>query len=534
MKAFSRRTTAVILSVIMILSCFAGLSFSSGAITTGDYTYYVRDDGTLSVTKYEGDGTAVTVPSEIDGKIVTQLYIAFKSNQTVESVIIPDTVTEIGYQTFKGCTSLKNVSIPDSVTEIAAEAFAGCTAITEIKLPDSVKAVGYFAFGNCESLTDVNIPNGVELIDENTFEGCTSLENIELPDSVTEISAQAFFGCKNLKSMEIPDSVTELGYQIFGECERLESITIPAGVENIGMYAFGGCLNLKEINVDGENEKYKSIDGVLFSKNETELISYPGGRDGEYSIPDSVTIIYPYSFLSCSGLTGVSIPDGIKEIYFGTFSNCSSLSDVDLPNGLQGISEMAFLGCTSLKSLSIPDTVEGIGEYAFLNCDNLKHVKIPDSVTYIGNYALGFHATENEDFSKIDGFVICASAGSAAQTYANENSINFVDINACIHENTEIKNKKDASCTEDGYSGDKFCVICETKLEAGEKTDALGHVDENGDGICDRCSDRISENKSCGCICHKNGFMKFIYKIFRFFWRIFGIRKSCDCGQLHY
>ncbi len=534
MKSCSRRTTAVILSVIMILSCFAGLSFSSGAITSGDYTYYVLDDGTLSVTKYEGSDTEVSVPSEIDGKTVTDISYTFMNCTFLTSVTIPDSVTKIGSQTFMRCSSLKNVSIPNSVTEIRDRAFNQCASLEKISVPDSVKTIEYLAFGNCVSLTDINIPNDIEVIDENIFEGCTALESIEIPDSVTEISGQAFYRCKSLKNVEIPDSVTKLGYQAFGECASLKSITIPANVSELGMYIFEGCTSLNEINVDDGNEKYKSIDGVLFNKTETEIISYPGGRSGEYTIPDSVTVIYPCSFLSCSGLTGVSIPESVREIYSAAFFDCSSLSHVSLPNGLKGISEMAFMGCTSLESISIPDTVEGIGEDAFLNCCNLKNIKIPDSVTYIGERALGFYIAENKEFLTIDGFVICASAGSAAQTYADDNSIKFVDVNECGHEDTVIKNAKDASCSENGYSGDIFCVICETEIKAGEKTDALGHIDENGDGICDRCSEQISENKSCGCICHKNGFMKFIYKIFRFFWRIFGIRKSCNCGQLHY
>ena len=93
----------------------------------------------------------------------------------------------------------------------------------------------------------------------------------------------------------------------------------------------------------------------------------------------------------------------------------------------------------------------------------------------------------------------------------------------------------EATCEKDGYSAHKLCKICgETE---GKTTEAkTGHNDKDGDGKCDDCNRVPTENgKSCGCICHKtSGIMKIFYKILNFFWKLFKISKSCDCGNVHW
>lgn len=98
----------------------------------------------------------------------------------------------------------------------------------------------------------------------------------------------------------------------------------------------------------------------------------------------------------------------------------------------------------------------------------------------------------------------------------------------------------DATCDTDGHSGYYECTQCATgKTEPDAVFKATGHADKNGDGKCDSCNGEIYDDgdktKSCGCICHKdNWFMQLIYKIVRFFWKLFKIGKSCDCGFVHY
>ncbi|MDD7354113.1 MAG: hypothetical protein PUG93_03115, partial [Oscillospiraceae bacterium] len=108
--------------------------------------------------------------------------------------------------------------------------------------------------------------------------------------------------------------------------------------------------------------------------------------------------------------------------------------------------------------------------------------------------------------------------------------------NVCSHpeEDKDICNKKEPSCTENGYSGDIVCTKCGTVLEKGDETPALGHFDNDKDGICDRCKEVMPAVENCGCICHDDGLGGFLYKIIKIIWRIFGVKKICACGVAHY
>ncbi len=89
----------------------------------------------------------------------------------------------------------------------------------------------------------------------------------------------------------------------------------------------------------------------------------------------------------------------------------------------------------------------------------------------------------------------------------------------------------DGTCTEDGYVV-RMCIFCnETQKEI--TSIATGHIDEDSDGYCDKCGEKLKTD--CSCICHKdNAFSRFFYKLFRILWKIFRINKSCDCGAAHY
>ena len=116
-----RRTISKIMSVIMVLSCFAGMTFSVGAETSGDYEYEVLDDGTVSITKYNGSDSDVTIPTEIDGAEVNQL------GNTVNSIFSTSSV------------SVKNVKISDGIKTIQKKAFYNCTSLESVLLSDTIE-----------------------------------------------------------------------------------------------------------------------------------------------------------------------------------------------------------------------------------------------------------------------------------------------------------------------------------------------------------------------------------------------------------
>ncbi len=230
---------------------------------------------------------------------------------------------------------------------------------------------------------------------EVTITGCDeSAVSVSIPSTivdlpVTKISEWAISNCKSLTSITIPNSMTNIGYNAFRECSSLTSITIPNSVMNIGNVeygAFSGCEKLTEINVDSENQYYKSIDGVLFSKDGTKLIDYPAGKEStSYEIPYGVTTICGFAFDRCKNLNYITIPNSMNSIGYSTFSNCSNLKSINIPDSIIEIGGFAFDGCSNLTNITIPNSVTSIGDAVFFECSNLKNITLPNSITKFGN-----------------------------------------------------------------------------------------------------------------------------------------------------
>ncbi|HXR04663.1 MAG TPA: leucine-rich repeat domain-containing protein, partial [Verrucomicrobiae bacterium] len=186
----------------------------------------------------------------------------------------------------------------------------------------------------------------------------------------------------------IPNSVTNIGSGAFQACASLTAVYIPAGVTSVGNAAFIDCPSLTAITVDALNSCYSSVDGVLFDKNQTMLIAYPGGQAGSYTIPNGVTSIGYETFWNSTGLTSITIPNSVTSIGARAFDGCSSLTSITIPDSVTSIGEEAFEYCSSLASVMIGSSVTSIGNYAFCACPSLTGLTVPNGVTSIGQEAL--------------------------------------------------------------------------------------------------------------------------------------------------
>lgn len=146
------------------------------------------------------------------------------TDSTLEDIVIPPGVTEIGSFAFADSTALKNVKIPPTVSSIGQQAFSYCTSLSNIDIPN-LDLLGYQAFYYCTSLRSIDL-SGCTLknIYRSTFDHCTSLETVILPDSVEFIDNGVFFNCSALKSIELPSNITTINKDAFAFCESLTNI----------------------------------------------------------------------------------------------------------------------------------------------------------------------------------------------------------------------------------------------------------------------------------------------------------------------
>ena len=280
--------------------------------TVGQYIFY--DSGTeIYLVKYVGSDTEITLPEYDGGKEYGVWQYAFCDNDTIISVLIPDSVTSIGDGAFRDCSSLKSIEIPDAVTSIGDYVFCGCKSLTNIEMPDSITSIGEEAFHACESLTSIEIPDSVTSIGGDGFSGCTSLTSVEIPDSVISIGDGAFYHCKSLKSVKIGNSVTSIGYAAFGGCESLTSINIPDSVTSIAEETFSDCTSLTSID-----------------------------------ILDSVTSIGDFAFNGCTSLRCIVMGDSVTSVGDAAFRDCTALEYIYIPTLVSILGNDAFKGCSSL------------------------------------------------------------------------------------------------------------------------------------------------------------------------------------------
>ena len=378
MRTKVKKLTSVILAAVMMLGILTIAPLTVSAATYGDFEYTAYN-GTIAITGYTGSAESVEVPSKINGKMVTDIrYDAFAKCLKLKNVVLNKGIETIGFRAFKECINLENVTIPDSVKTIDTGAFARCYKLKKIIIPDSVQSLGNGAFYKCINLTQVNIPNGVKTIPGYFYAQGYADETV---------AAGCFQDCRSIKNIIIPSSVSTIKESAFSGCTSLSSVFIGSGVKELDKRGFYGCDSLAEITVDEKNANYSSLDGVLFNKDKTNIVIYPNGKKGTYSLPNKVTKISSYAFCNCSGLTSVTIPNSVTSIGDSAFSGCTGLTNITIPNSVTSIEGSAFSGCTGLTNIMIPNSVTSIEGSAFSGCAGLTNIMIPNSVTSIGGSA---------------------------------------------------------------------------------------------------------------------------------------------------
>lgn len=294
--------------LLLLIPLLPMMMYADGVEIDGIYYELITKIGEAKVIKkptylndYKGN---VVIPESVsyNGKQYNVSSIesyAFASSY-VTSIVIPQSVTNIGECAFRECQGLTTVNIPNGVKSIGREAFLHCS-ITSITIPRNVESIGQFPFVFCDNLQSIKVESDNKYYDSR--ENCNAIiekssntlisgcMNTIIPNSIKKIGILAFQGCSGLKSITIPSSVKIIEDNAFDECV-LESITLSEGLNTIGKCVFRG------------------------SKITTIVI------------PNSVTSIGDAAFGNCDNLTTINIGENVKKIGSCTFSNCKEITDV--------------------------------------------------------------------------------------------------------------------------------------------------------------------------------------------------------------
>jgi hypothetical protein len=334
-------------SLIQICTLLAGLLLPAVAQAQFKFT---TNSGAITITGYTGAGGAVIIPAATNGYPVgsIQYYTFLQSSLT--SVIIPDSITNIGLQAFSDCTYLKNITVDaanPSYSSLDGVLFdkAQVTLLQfpaglggSYTLPTSVTTIGQYSFTYSASVTNIILLNSVTNIGQYAFYNCTGLANITLPNTLISIGGFAFGYC-GLTNVIVPNSLSSIGASVFQNCSSLASVTIPNSVTSIGGDAF-------------------AMDSLM---------------------------------------SAVMIPNSVTNIGNAAFAYCSSLTNITIGNGLISIGNSAFYSCTSLTSVTIPSRVTSIGYNAFGSCASLLAVyfqgNTPSLVPPVAYVFYGVNAT---------------------------------------------------------------------------------------------------------------------------------------------
>lgn len=414
---------------------FNEFTFSSCYTSFKMKNLYVSEDNQ----NYWSDGKALYTK---DKSVLIHMF-----NCQTESYTVNKDTKIIESNAFSNFDKLKKLTLPDGLQEIKKSAFKNCSKLAEIVGIEKVKISSGTLFSTAFYKTapiivigttfvrfnalekNFVIPDGITRIDNNAFlcdKNNDSLTEVVIPGSVKVIGDRAFKGRKNLSKVTISEGVESIGNDAFEGCDSLSEIEIPSSVIELGANAFPSyktdwkgnlsSSSFSAVNVSPENEVFKSVDGILYSKDEKTLIKVPVNCNiKEFRAGELLETIGESAFAGNNHIQRVVLTPNVKTISSKAFSDCYSLEEINLENVAEiesdafsdckklreadisatHIKPHSFEGCESLSSVTLRNT-KTIDEYAFYQCKTLTDITLPEGLIAIGN-----HAFEDCGLSKV-------------------------------------------------------------------------------------------------------------------------------------
>lgn len=429
----SRKTRIFLLPIILcaavaLLLSVGGCSRESGIPTPAEVIKSLRfkpyGEG-YEITEYSGSFAELEIPSVYKGKPVLRIDDGvFAENYRLETVLIPESVIEIGANAFSSCCSLERLHIYGGAV-IGDSSFEGCFNLSKVNM-GSVARIGNAAFKGCADLRAVELPHTLTRIEDSAFEYCLDLTEVNFPDSLTYIGAYAFRNCDlksvqlgsgtlevgdfafssnditqldlggavrlgdsafyymQLKKLILPDTLKSIGNGTFSAC-KVQDLHIGGGLDEFDYDVFSGFSEVEKITVSPDNTRLTVNDGVLFSADMTRLLLYPTLDERKtYTVPDNVAEIGDSAFSSALNLTSVSMPESLRLINDYAFLGCHGIEEMIIPEGVSEIGVQSISFCGSLTHLQLPESLRIIRKDAFFYNSSLTEIDLPGGIEFLG------------------------------------------------------------------------------------------------------------------------------------------------------
>ncbi|MBR2836411.1 MAG: leucine-rich repeat domain-containing protein [Coriobacteriales bacterium] len=239
---------AFIAAVIVLCAVFA-VPLGMAGEASGDFTYEINDEGTITLTAYTGSDSNPVIPQEIDGVSVTHIgESCFSGLLCINKVHIPEGIVSVGDYAFECCNLLQKVYFPDSLISIGDGAFSGCNHLVLADMQDGIESIGRGAFLYCSALVNLDLPANLKTLGDFAFAMCSGLMKVTFNgESLDTLPDRLFYECSNLTKISFPKSITQIGKRTFSGCGSLTYLYFAKPLTSIGEYAFEHCSSLTRV-----------------------------------------------------------------------------------------------------------------------------------------------------------------------------------------------------------------------------------------------------------------------------------------------
>ena len=337
---------------------------------------YEKNATGVTVTKYTGSETRIALPASLGGKPVTAIAErVFANRESLELVILPDSLETLGEGILAGCSSLKALRTPLLGANAKAEAY-----------------LAYLFGGDSYTANAMKVPATLEFLEIGgkmtslpayALFDCNDLGCLWFANGLTSIGDYALFGCTSLKYLPTGNLVT-LGTYALSSCSSLLQMEFTEATRSLGFGALEGCRSLRRLVLPfvGGSATEHSYLGYVFGAEVPDFSKgyYPPHLQ-EVVILEGCTSLGSYAFYECSTLQWVTLPVTLQSIGVRAFAKCTSLVELTFPKSLTAIRENAFFGCARLQKVALESTsLTSLGINAFYDCVALTEVNLPTTL----------------------------------------------------------------------------------------------------------------------------------------------------------